>query len=172
MPRLLPNRPDVMSTRSGAPNRRAPFAPARAAVLTALAASTACYQYLPSQSANLRVGEEVRLHLTNSGSTTLQPLVGSDVEAIDGRVVSRADTAYAVRVGGTTKRAGVTAVWNGEQIDVPVGAIASVDRRVLSKRKTFLMSAASIAGAALVAVVISSVSGGGSGGPDTGTNPP
>jgi hypothetical protein len=141
-------------------------------VLTALAASTACYQYLPSQPASVRVGEEVRLHLTNNGSAALQPLVGADVEAIDGRVVSRADTAYAVQVGGTTKRAGVTAIWNGEQIEVPVGAVASVDRRVLSKRKTFLMSAMSIAGAALVAVVISSVAGGGSGGPDTGTTPP
>jgi hypothetical protein len=172
MPRLLPNRSDVISTRPGAPHRRAAIASGRAAILAALAASTACYQYLPSQPANVRVGEEVRLHLTSNGTAALQPLVGADVEAIDGRVVSRADTAYAVSVGGTMKRAGVTAVWNGEQIDVPVGAVASVDRRVLSKRKTFLMSAASIAGAALVAVVISSVSGGGSGSSDTGTTPP
>lgn len=172
MPRLLPNRADVNSTSPSAPSRRAAFASGRAAVLTALAASTACYQYLPSQSASVRVGEEVRLHLTSGGSAALQPLVGSDVEAIDGRVVSRADTAYAVSVGGTTKRAGVTAVWNGEQIAVPVGAIASVDRRVLSKRKTFLLSAASIGGAALVAIAISTISGGGSDKSDGGTTPP
>ena len=138
----------------------------------ALLASSACYQYLPNPSSDLRVGEEVRLHLTSSGSTALQPIVGSDVAAIDGRVISRADTAYAVSVGGTTKRAGGSAVWSGEQIQIPVGAIERVDRRVLSKRKTLLMSAASVAGAALVAVVVSTVSGGGSTGPDTGVTPP
>jgi hypothetical protein len=145
---------------------------AKAVLVTALATSTACYQYLPNQSPDLRVGEEVRLHLTGTGSAALRPLVGSDVEAIDGRVVSLADSVYALSVGGTTKREGGTAVWTGEQLQIPAAAIARVDRRVLSKRKTLLMSAAAVGAAGLIAAIIAGVTGGGSGGPDTGTTPP
>lgn len=156
---------------TGRPRRRANTA-GRTTLLVVVAASTACYQYLPNKQPDLRVGEEVRVHLTNSGSAALQGFVGSDVAAIDGRVTARSDTAYALSVGGTTKRTGGSAVWSGEPVTVPVGVIAQVDRRVLDKRKTLLVSALSAGVGALAAVVISSVSGGGSSGPDTGTTPP
>jgi hypothetical protein len=172
MSRLLPDRGDAHRVRHLAPAAARAAGRTRAVLLTALATSTACYQYLPNQSSDLRVGEEVRLHLTGTGSVALQPLVGANVEAIDGRVVSRADSAYGVSVGGTTKREGGTAVWTGEQLQIPAGAIARVDRRVLSTRKTLLLSVAAVAGAALIAAIIASVSGGGSSGPDTGTTPP
>jgi hypothetical protein len=146
--------------------------PVRATLLAVLAASNACYSYVPNRQSELAVGEEVRVHLTSTGSTVLQPVVGADVAAIDGRVTARTDSAYALSVGGTTKRAGETAVWTGEPITIPTTAIASADRRVLNRRKTFLVSALSVAGAALAAVVISAVSGGGSTGTDTGTTPP
>lgn len=138
----------------------------------AVSTSTACYQYVPAQQTNLRVGEEVRVHLTGSGSSLLSPVVGQNVEAIDGRLTAQADSAYAMSVGGTTRRAGKSAAWSGEQVSVPVGAIEKVDRRVLNKKKTFLGSALGVAGVALMAALISSISGGGSGGPDTGTTPP
>ena len=147
----------------------------RATVLCIVAASTlsnGCYRYVPSAQPTLALGEEVRVRLTNDGSATLRPVVGADVTAIDGRVTSRSDTAYALSVGGTLKRAGDTAVWNGEPITVPLTAIAGVDRRVLDSRKTFLVSGLAIGAGALAALVISAVSGGGSSGPDTGTTPP
>ena len=169
---LLPNRRDAHWVRAVTRSGARVATRAKAVLVTALAASTACYQYLPNQSPDLRVGEEVRLHLTGTGSAALRPLVGSDVEAIDGRVVSRADSVYGLSVGGTTKREGGTAVWTGEQLQIPAGAIARVDRRVLSKRKTLLMSAAAVGAAGLIAAIIAGVTGGGSGGPDTGTTPP
>ena len=155
-----------------APPRPRARRPARATLLAVLAASNACYSYVPNRQPALAVGEEVRVHLTSAGSAALQPLVGADVAAIDGRVTARSDTAYALSVGGTTKRAGETAVWTGEPITIPTTAIAGADRRVLNRRKTFLVSALSVAGAALVAAVIGAVSGGGSTGNDTGTTPP
>ena len=141
-------------------------------VLTVVAASTACYRYVPNTSADVQVGEEVRVRLTSSGSAALQALVGADVVAIDGRVTARSDTAYALAMGGTTKRAGDSAVWSGESVTVPRNAIAGVENRVLNKRKTLLVSALGVAGAALVAVIVSAVSGSGSSGPDSGTTPP
>ena len=141
-------------------------------VLTVVAASTACYRYVPNTRSDLQVGEEVRVRLTSDGSAALQNLVGANVVAIDGRVTARSDTAYALSMGGTTKREGDSAVWSGEPVTVPRSAIAAVEHRVLHKKKTLLMSAAGIAGAALVAVVVSAVSGGGSSGPDGGTTPP
>jgi hypothetical protein len=142
-------------------------------VLSVVAASTGCYRYVPgAQSSDLQIGEEVRVRLTSSGSVALQSLVGSDVVAIDGRVTVRSDTAYALAVGATTKKEGDSVVWTGEPVTVPRSAIAGVEHRVLNKRKTVLMSALGIAGAGLVAVIVSAVSGGGSSGPDTGTTPP
>jgi hypothetical protein len=141
-------------------------------VAAATTLSTGCYRYVPSAQPNLAPGEEVRVRLTNDGSATLQPIVGADVTAIDGRVTSRSDTAYALSIGGTVKRAGDTAVWNGEPITVPLTAIAGVDRRVLNTRKTFLVSGLAVGAGALAALVISAVSGGGSTGSNTGTTPP
>jgi hypothetical protein len=148
---------------------------ARTAVLSWVAASTlttGCYRYIPGPQTVPGVGEEVRVRLTSDGSTVMVPLVGADVTAIGGRVTARSDSAYALSVGETLKRAGVTAVWNGEPVTVPVTAIAGVDRRVLDKRKTFLVSGLAVAAGALAAVVISAVTGGGSTGSDTGTTPP
>jgi hypothetical protein len=141
-------------------------------VLTVVAVSTACYRYVPNTSADLQVGEEVRVRLTSNGSVALQSLVGADVVAIDGRVTARTDTAYALSIGGTTKREGDSAVWSGEPVTVPRNAIAAVEHRVLNKKKTLLMSALGVAGAALIAVIVSAVSGSGSSSSDGGTTPP
>ena len=145
---------------------------ARAVLLTLVAVSTACYRYVPNASSDLQVGEEVRVRLTSSGSVALQSLVGADVIAIDGRVTARSDTAYALSMGGTTKRAGDSAVWSGEPVSVPRTAIAGAEHRVLNRKKTLLMSALGVGGAALVAVIVSAVSGSGSSGSDGGTTPP
>ena len=161
-----------MQTRSFACESRSATRTARAAVLTIVAVSTACYRYVPNASADLQVGEEVRVRLTSNGSVALQSLVGSDVIAIDGRVTARSDTAYALSIGGTTKREGDSAVWSGEPVTVPRNAIAGVEHRVLNKKKTLLMAALGVGAAALVAVIVSAVSGSGSSGPDGGTTPP
>ena len=145
---------------------------ARAMVLTVVGASTACYRYVPDTRSDLQVGEEVRVRLTSNGSVALQSFVGTDVIAIDGRVTALSDTAYALAMGGTTKRAGEAAVWSGEPVTVPRNAIAGVEYRVLNKKKTLLMSALGVAGAALVAVIVSAISGSGSSGSDGGTTPP
>jgi hypothetical protein len=161
-----------MKTRSLARQSRSASRTARAMVLTVAAASTACYRYVPSAGSDLQVGEEVRVRLTSNGSVDLQSLVGTDVVAIDGRVTAKSDSGYALAIGGTTKRAGAAAVWSGEPVTVPRNAIAAVEHRVLNKKKTLLMSALGVAGAALMAVVVSAVSGSGSSGPDGGTTPP
>lgn len=160
-----------MQTRSNARQSRGART-TRAIVLTVVAASTACYRYVPNSSADLQVGEEVRVRLTSNGSVALQSFVGAEVVAIDGRVTARSDTAYALAMGGTTKREGDSAVWSGEPVTVPRSAIAGVEHRVLNKKKTLVMSALGVAGAVLVAVIVSAVSGSGSSGPDGGTTPP
>ena len=161
-----------MQTRFYARQSRSTTRTARAMVLTVVAASTACYRYVPRANTDLQVGEEVRVRLTSNGSVALQPLVGSDIIAIDGRVTARSDTAYGLSMGGTTKREGDSAVWSGEAVTVPRDAIAAVEHRVLNKKKTLLMSALGVAGAALIAVIVSAVSGSGSSGSDGGTTPP
>jgi len=142
------------------------------AVVAATTMTTGCYRYVPSAQPNVVLGEEVRVRLTSDGSATLQPVVGADVAAIDGRVTARNDTAYALTVGGTVKRAGDSAVWSGEPITVPLTAIAGVERRVLDTRKTFLVSGLAVGAGVLAALVISGVTGGGSTGSNTGTTPP
>src|SRR6185436_15290573 len=50
-----------------------------------LVATSACYRYTPITAEPENVGAEVRLRLTDAGSVQLAPMIGSQVESIDGR---------------------------------------------------------------------------------------
>ncbi|AHG92384.1 hypothetical protein J421_4849 (plasmid) [Gemmatirosa kalamazoonensis] len=139
----------------------------------ALAAS-ACYRNVPLDPAPLAPGAAVRLYLTGDGTARLEPRLGPQTLAVDGRVDSVGAGGVTVVVSQTTKTYGGTIAWMGERVTIPTTVIARAEQRVLDRRRTIAV-AASAAGAALAAMfVLIAQHGGGTpeppGGP-TGPSP-
>jgi hypothetical protein len=134
-------------------------------------AGTGCYRYTPIESSTPALGTEVRLELTDAGAVTLGPLVGNRVELVDGRVITVADTALTLSVTGTTDRVGTETSWRGEQVVFPRSALASVHRRTLDRRRSYIAGGIA-AGLVAVAGVGFSLNGGGGGNHGGGTGSP
>lgn len=137
--------------------------------LTASLLSGGCYAYREPPATGVSPGQEVHVSLTDAGTAAVAPLVGPSVAAINGRVLSSADTALALAVSSTEKRNGVEDLWRGEQVLVRREYIGSLQQRALSRTRTLVAGGALVAlGAilygALGGVNGSSNSGGGGGG--------
>ena len=121
-----------------------------------------CYRYTRIETSAPPLGTEVRLELTDVGAVTLGPLVGNRVELVDGRVLTVADTAFTLSVSGTTDRVGTETPWRGEQVVFPRSAVASVHRRTLDRRRSYIAGGIA-AGLVAIAGVGFSLNGGGGG---------
>src|SRR5512138_776030 len=88
----------------------------------------ACYRYTADgATASAPAGADARLVLTPAGAATLAPILGRETTAVEGRVMSRSDSAYVVSVSATLKRvqdAGSDSAlsrtsWAGESVTIP-----------------------------------------------------
>ena len=147
--------------------RRNPFA--------ALLLLCACYRYAPQTSAPPPLGKELRLTLTVPGATALVPILGRETVAVEGRVLSVADTGYVVAVSGTLKRglgaSGETTSrtpWVGESVTIPQNAVAGVELRSLDARRTGLTSALIVVAAVATVRIIVQALGSSGGATDGG----
>lgn len=139
-------------------------------VIAATQAFTACYNYAPILATPSDVGTSVRLRLTDAGSLALAPLIGTQIESMDGRLVSAADTSFVLGVTQTENRSGVETTWRGEQVTVPRAAIARVERRELSRGRSWALGAIVVGAVAILGRATGTI--GGSGGrPGDGTGP-
>ena len=117
--------------------------------------ATACYRNVPVDPAPLAAGAVVRLYLTGDGTTRLEPRLGSQTIALDGRVEGVAADGVTLDVSQTTKSFGGTVSWMGERVTVPTGLIARAERRVFDRKRTTLAAAAGacVAVAAIAALI-------------------
>ena len=149
----------------------------RARIVLAAASAlgtTGCYHYAAVDAP--RPGAEVRVQLTDAGTRDLAPALGGTYASLEGRLVSREDSALRVAVATVSGPRGPSRLWEGEQaVLVPAGAYQSMRQRVISRRKTGLLAGgAALAAALLISQVAGSGGeGGGAGGgaPGGGTPP-
>lgn len=137
----------------------------------------ACYRYTADgATASAPAGADARLVLTPAGAATLAPILGRETTAVEGRVMSRSDSAYVVSVSATLKRvqgAGSDSAlsrtaWAGESVTIPRAAVAGTERRSLDSRRTAVAATVFAAVAvAAVRMIVHSVGSSGGGG-DTG----
>ena len=137
--------------------------------LAASLATGGCYAYRQPPAGGVAPGREVHVALTDAGTAAVAPLVGPSVVAINGRLLSSADTGLTLAVSTTEKRSGVEDLWRGEEVLVRREYIGSLQERTLSRPRTLvaggmLVALSAILYAALGGVNGSSSSGGGSGG--------
>jgi hypothetical protein len=132
-------------------------------VLVALLMSfglSACYQYVPMQSAATR-NQRVEVLVTDRGRVELMPQLGQGVLSFEGTLDQRLDSSLVLRVAEVTYINRQTNRWSGESITVSQSAVRDIRERRLSRKRTFLVIASS-AGAGVVFALSRALFGGGS----------
>jgi len=108
--------------------------------------------------------------LTDSGTSHFWPYLGPDVGDLRGRLVTADHQALALSVESVEQRHGQVLSWKGETVTLGREYVAHMNERHLSKSRTFLIAAGSVA-AFLTAITtftnlgIGSAGGGGGGQP-------
>jgi hypothetical protein len=125
----------------------------RAVAALALGAVTslqpACYAYVPLQQ-QATPGDKVGLLVTDEGRIALREELGQGVDRVEGILLDKTGDDYLMRVARIRTIRGQTAHWTGEQVRIPLASVARVEQRKVSRRKTALLVAGLVAGAALL----------------------
>jgi len=135
-------------------------------------ALSACYRYVVESAPQPSVGAEYRAHLTPSGSATLAPYLGREVQSFEGRILSASDTAYFVSVAQTASKLSTRpTIWAGEQMTIPRETILRFERKELDRKRSVRYAALYTAGALLAGSIWFSISGRASASGDPGPGP-
>lgn len=126
----------------------------RTLLCASLALSAACYQYHPLPSDLRNATNDVRISLTDRGTVELANLIGPQVIKIEGDLTEVSDTAFVVKMSRVVNRAGYCTPWSGETIHVLRGYASSIERKELSKNRSWLVGGASVAAVALVGLTV------------------
>ena len=113
-------------------------------------AQPACYAYVPVQGAQATPGEHVGLLVSDEGRIALRDQMGQGVDRIEGILLENTGDEYLMRVSRVKTIRGQTSHWTGEQVRVPLTTVARIEERQISRRKSVLMVAALLAGAAIL----------------------
>jgi hypothetical protein len=132
-------------------------------LITAVCLTAACYNYRPLATPTPEPGTYVAVTLTDAGSLELAPYLGPNVFVVRGRYVGDAEQGVLLSVSSVELVRGDQVEWKGERVTLPKSAIASVQVRQLSKRRSALLVGVGLTG--LVATTAAfTLNGGGSGG--------
>jgi len=124
------------------------------AALLGAAPTTACYRYVPVQSASVPAGEEVHVRLTPIGTGRLLPILGGTPTELEGTIAPRGDS-LAVSVIVARAYRGVTFDSSRQAFVLAPDEIADVRRRQFSRSRTTLAVVGTVVGfAALVGTIV------------------
>jgi hypothetical protein len=119
----------------------------RGPMLIAAACLTAgCYNYNPLTTPSPEPGTYVAVALTDAGALALAPYLGPNAFVVRGRYVGDADQSVQMSVSSVELVRGDQVDWAGEQVTLPKSAIASVQVRQLSKRRSALLVGVGLTG--------------------------
>lgn len=126
-----------------------------------------CYYYQPLETATPQPGTYLQIMLTDSGTTHFWPYLGPDVGDLRGRLVTAEPQALALSVESVEQRHGQVLSWKGETVTLGREYVARMNERRLSKSRSVLMAAGSVAALIATLSVFTNLgigSGGGGGG--------
>jgi hypothetical protein len=106
-----------------------------------------CYSYRPLTGTLPSSGAVVRVQLTDSGSVAMRDLLGPDVFAVVGRFRGRDERGLTLAVQSTEARTGLPHDWQGEEMTIPAGLVATTQERTLAPVRTALVAAGALAAA-------------------------
>jgi hypothetical protein len=134
--------------------------------------NAACYSYVPLAAPAARDGDVLRVRLTPSGTVDLARYIGPRVVALDGQLLrASADSGLTIAVTELRASDGTRTLWAGDApLLISPLAVAGLERRELSRRRTILTSAVAATGVVTLGVV--AVRRGGKESPGGGPPPP
>ena len=133
--------------------------------IIALALTTACYTYTPSQIGNTAVGGEVGIDVTDVGRVDLAPLLGAEVSRVEGRVKSVTDSSVMLGVTRVEFLSGSSQKWSGEPVTIARADVKAMQARSFSRSQTVLTVV--LLGVGLALGLAAAVIGSGSSGNDS-----
>lgn len=126
----------------------------------ALATQLACHTYLPPQSAVPVSGKDVAVELNDRGRLLVGDRLGESVAKIEGTLLGSTDSAVTLSVSRMVMLQGSSALWSGEQVDIPLAGVRSFRLREYSRGRTVMMGVAVVAGMAVLGGGLSLIGGG------------
>ena len=115
-------------------------------LIAAACLSAGCYNYGPLATPSPEPGTYVAVTLTDAGAVDLASYLGPNVFVVRGRYVADAAQGVLVSVSSVELVRGDQVDWKGEQVTLPNSAIASVQVRQLSKRRSALLVGVGLTG--------------------------
>jgi hypothetical protein len=125
--------------------------------------TTGCAAFAPVDAASARSVGEARVLLTERGTLELGTRIGPSIVAVDGRIMTATDTSVVIAMSQVLSRSGETQVWTGEPLSVPLDYVRGYERRQSSVKRTLLLTAGLLAGAAIVGIGFNAGSSGSNG---------
>ncbi len=120
---------------------------------------TACYQYVPVQSAPT-VGAHVGLEINDDGRVALREQLGPGVVRLEGRLSAVEGDAMIVRASNVTQIRGRPTPVDSVRVRVSRGHVDRMDERRLSRSRTWMVLGGAVA--VVAAFLLSGGFGGGS----------
>ncbi len=99
----------------------------------------------------VRPGNNVRVTVTNAGSLAVLPIVGRDVQAVEGRVESVDTSGVTLRVESVNRGTDIMERVDTSSVRLATSQISSAELRRIDKPKTFLIVGLITAAAILIA---------------------
>ena len=131
--------------------------------IAAACLTAGCYNYGPLTQPTPEPGASVSVTLTDAGSVDLARYLGPSVFVVRGRYVGDAEQGVLLSVSSVELVRGDEVDWKGEQVTLPKSAIASVQVRQLSKRRSVLLVGVGITGLVATTAAFGLVGGASSG---------
>lgn len=114
-------------------------------------AAGGCYTYVPLETDSPPVGETMLFHITDQGRVGLAKSFGSGLSRVEGRLTSVDTRDYVLDVFRVAQLDGTRSMWSGESVRLDKEFIGQVQRRQLSRTRTFALAGAITAGVVAIA---------------------
>ena len=125
--------------------------PSASRLFLCVLATAGCYTYVPLETATPPVGETMLFHITDRGRVGLAESFGSGLMRVEGRL-TRIDTRdYVMDVFRVAQLDGTRSTWSGESVRLDKEFVGQVQRRQLSRTRTYALAAGITAGVAVLA---------------------
>lgn len=106
---------------------------------------SACYVYVPVGPELPEPGSKVRAHLRDEGVTSLTPVLGPGVLALDGYMIHERSDSLLLLVEYAQSRMGGRFAWHGEPVRLYQGHVLSLEQWRHSPRRTAGLAVATAA---------------------------
>ena len=111
----------------------------------------ACQTYSAVPYTGVRPGNNVRVTVTNAGSLAVMPIVGRDVQSVEGRVESVDTSGVTMLVESVNRGTDIMERVDTSSVRLATSQISSAELRRIDKPKTFLVVGLITAAALLIA---------------------